>query len=137
MYAVIQTGGKQYRVAKNQVIKVEKLAGEAGDVLSFDRVMMIGDGDEAKVGAPFLDGAAVTATVLEQIRDDKIVVFKKKRRKNHRRTNGHRQHLTVVRVNDILAEAPKPKTRAKGTKKAAKAAPVEDAPAAETEKDGD
>ncbi len=97
MYAVIKTGGKQYRVEKDAVIQVEKLADAAA-----------GDG-KAEIGAPLLDGAAVTAQVLEQMRGPKIIVFKKKRRKNYRRTHGHRQDLTVLRITDILAEAKKKK----------------------------
>ncbi len=101
MYAVIKTGGKQYKVAKNDVIRVERLAGEAGAALAFEDVLMIGDDAGSQVGQPMIAGAKVTATVLEQIRDDKVLVFKKKRRKNYRRKAGHRQHLTVLRVTDI------------------------------------
>lgn len=97
MYAVIKTGGKQYKVANNDVIKVEKLIAEIGSEVVFDEVMMAGD----KIGAPLLKGAKVTAEVLEQKRADKILVFKKKRRKGYRRTQGHRQHQTVVRIKNI------------------------------------
>ena len=100
MYAVIKTGGKQYRVAKNQVIKIERLAGEAGDEITFPEVLMVG-GDEPKVGSPLVEGAKVTGTLLEQAKGEKIIIFKKKRRKNYRRKNGHRQLLTVVRIADI------------------------------------
>jgi large subunit ribosomal protein L21 len=100
MYAVIRTGGKQYRVAPNQVIEVEKLAGEAGSTVEFGEVLMVG-GDEPRVGLPLVAGAVVTATVLEQTRGPKIIVFKKRRRKNFRRRTGHRQDLTVVRITDI------------------------------------
>jgi large subunit ribosomal protein L21 len=100
MYAVIKTGGKQYRVAKNQVIKIERLAGEAGDEITFPEVLMVG-GDEPKVGSPLVEGAKVTGTLLEQTKGEKIIIFKKKRRKNYRRRNGHRQLLTVVRIADI------------------------------------
>lgn len=103
MYAVIRTGGKQYRVEPNDVIKVEKLAGEAGETLTLDDVLLVADGDNITVGAPTVDGAKVQATVLEQTRAAKIVIFKKKRRKNYRRKNGHRQHLTVLRITDIAA----------------------------------
>ena len=116
MYAVIQTGGKQYRVAKGAVIKVEKLAAEAGATVELDRVLMIGNGADTTVGAPLVDGARVVATVLEQTRGDKILVFKKKRRKKYRRTQGHRQDLTVLRITDVLAagaKAAKPKAAAK------------------------
>jgi large subunit ribosomal protein L21 len=103
MFAVIRTGGKQYKVAKNDVIKVEKLAGEAGDSLDLEDVLMVGDGEEVTAGTPALHGAKVTATVLEQMRDDKVIIFKKKRRHNYRRKNGHRQHLTVLRITEITA----------------------------------
>jgi large subunit ribosomal protein L21 len=100
MYAVIKTGGKQYRVAANQVIKVERLDGDAGATVTFPEVLMLG-GDSPVVGTPTVAGALVTGTVLEQIRGEKLVIFKKKRRKNYRRRNGHRQYLTVVRIADI------------------------------------
>jgi large subunit ribosomal protein L21 len=103
MYAVIKTGGKQYRVAKNDVITIEKLAGEAGGSVEFGEVLMLG-GDEPKVGSPLVAGAKVVATVLEQVRGDKIIIFKKRRRKNYRRRTGHRQYHTVVRIGDIVAE---------------------------------
>ena len=118
MFAVIKTGGKQYKVAKDDVIRVEKLPGEAGQAVEFAEVLMLGDDTGATVGSPLVAGATVTATVLEQIRDDKIIVFKKKRRKKYRRTAGHRQSLTVLRVTDIV----------KGAKKAAKKA-VDEVPA--------
>ena len=98
MFAVIETGGKQYKVAKNDVILVEKLAAQAGDSVSLDRVLMVGD----KVGTPVVAGASVAATVIEQIRGDTVIIFKKKRRQNYRRKNGHRQYLTVLRITDIV-----------------------------------
>ena len=101
MYAVIKTGGKQYKVAKDQIVTVEKLAGAAGDSVAFDQVLMVGEADQATLGAPFVAGASVMAEVLEQGRADKIVVFKKKRRKNYRRKRGHRQLQTVLRIRDI------------------------------------
>lgn len=101
MYAVIETGGKQYKVAKNDVIEVEKIAGEAGKSVTFDRVLMVAGDKAAKTGAPTVEGAVVTATVLEQMRGEKIVVFKKKRRQNYRRKAGHRQALTVLRIEDV------------------------------------
>jgi len=97
MFAIIETGGKQYKVSANDVIRVEKLAGAAGDTVTFDKVLMV----DGKVGAPLLAGASVTATVVEQTRADKIIVFKKRRRQNSRRKNGHRQHLTVLRITGI------------------------------------
>jgi large subunit ribosomal protein L21 len=102
MFAVIKTGGKQYKVAKNDVIRVERLAGAAGDTVELGEVLMVGEGGNATVGAPTVTGASVAATVVEQIRDVKVIVFKKKRRQNYRRKNGHRQHLTVLRVTDIV-----------------------------------
>jgi len=103
MYAVIRTGGKQYRVARNDVITIEKLNAEKGATVSFDEVLMVGGEGAAKVGAPLVAGAKVTGTVLDQGKGDKILVFKKRRRKNSRRKNGHRQFETVVRIADIVA----------------------------------
>lgn len=104
MYAVIKTGGKQYRVAAGDVIKVEKLAAEVGQTVDFGEVLMVGgpDGqDEARIGTPLVDGAKVSAEVLEQGKADKVLIFKKKRRHKYRRTRGHRQHQTVLRISDI------------------------------------
>jgi large subunit ribosomal protein L21 len=107
MFAVIRTGGKQYRVAKDDVISVEKLAAEPGAVVELSDVLMIGDGAEVASGEPLLDGASVSATVVEQTRAAKIIVFKKKRRHNYRRKKGHRQRLTVLRITGIRgASAP-------------------------------
>ena len=102
MYAILRTGGKQYRVAENDLIRVERLEANAGDTLTLDQVLMVG-GDSPRVGAPLVDGASVTATVVEQTRSDKIIVFKKKRRQNYRRKRGHRQDLTVLRITGITA----------------------------------
>ena len=101
MYAVIKTGGKQYRVAKDDVLKIEKLDGKAGDKIEFKEVLMVGGQGDAAVGTPLLEGAVVTAEVVDQTRAAKIIVFKKKRRHNYRRKKGHRQHQTVVRITDI------------------------------------
>jgi len=103
MFAVIRTGGKQYRVAGGQEIVVEKLAGEVGAKLEFGDVLMIGDGAKVNVGSPVIKGARVTAEVVAQSRGPKIVTIKKKPRNTYRRKLGHRQHQTVVRINDILA----------------------------------
>ena len=109
MYAVVRTGGKQYRVASGDVITVEKLDGaEAGDAVELGDVLALDAGEGLSVGAPLVDGARVNATVLEQKKDAKIVVFKKKRRKNYRRTRGHRQHVTVLRIDDILGKGQEP-----------------------------
>lgn len=104
MFAVVRTGGKQYRVSKDDVIKVERLEGEPGAEIELDQVLMLDDGKSPTVGSPLVDGARVAATVLDQTRADKIIVFKKKRRKNYRRKHGHRQHQTVLRITDILAD---------------------------------
>ena len=103
MFAVIRTGGKQYRVAAGDVIRVEKLAGDAGATLTLDEVLMVSDAGNATVGTPLVAGAAVTAEVVAQTRADKIIIFKKKRRQNYRRKNGHRQDLTVLRITGISA----------------------------------
>jgi large subunit ribosomal protein L21 len=101
MFAVIRTGGKQYKVAKDDVISVEKLAGEPGAAIELAEVLMIGEGAEVATGTPLLEGALVSATVVEQSRAPKIIVFKKQRRKNYRRKKGHRQHQTVLRITEI------------------------------------
>lgn len=119
MFAVIRTGGKQYKVSKNDVITVEKLAGDAGAKLEFTDVLAIGDGPDTTFGTPIVEGARVAAAVLEQTQGDKIIIFKKSRRKNYRRKRGHRQQLTVLRITDISA----------GGKAAAKAPAKEKAPA--------
>jgi large subunit ribosomal protein L21 len=99
-YAVIKTGGKQYRVKSGDIINVEKLAGDAGDKVTLDQVLMLG-GDDVKVGAPLLDGATVDAEIVEQMRTPKIIVFKKRRRQNYRRKKGHRQEMTTLKINSI------------------------------------
>ncbi len=120
MFAVVRTGGKQYKVAENDIIKVERLAADAGTKVTLDDVLMLGAGAEVTVGAPAVSGASVTAEVLAQVRADKIIVFKKKRRKGYRRTRGHRQDLTVLRITAISGPgAAKP-----AAKKSAKAKPA-------------
>ena len=101
MFAVIKTGGKQYRVEENQEIRVEKLDAEAGSKIEITDVLMIGSKSDVKVGTPCVDGASVSAEVVSHNRDDKIIVFKKKRRQNYRRTKGHRQHRTVLKITNI------------------------------------
>ena len=101
MYAVIKTGGKQYRVSANDTLRVEKIAGEAGATVEFTDVLMVGGEGEPKIGTPFLSGAKVTADVVEQGRADKVIAFKKRRRKNSRRKRGHRQELTTVKIREI------------------------------------
>ncbi|HEX5998267.1 MAG TPA: 50S ribosomal protein L21 [Hyphomicrobiaceae bacterium] len=103
MYAVIKTGGKQYRVAADDKLAVEKIIGDAGAEVEFTEVLMVGgDGAETKIGAPALAGAKVLAEVVEQSRAPKVIAFKKRRRKNSRRKRGHRQHQTVVRIKEIV-----------------------------------
>jgi large subunit ribosomal protein L21 len=101
MYAVIKTGGKQYRVAKDDVLEIERLAGEAGSKIEFTEVLMVGEGATVKVGKPTVAGARVTAELVEQTRGPKLIAFKKRRRKNSRRKKGHRQDLSTVRITSI------------------------------------
>lgn len=129
MFAVIKTGGKQYNVAVDNIIKVEKLAGASGETIEFTDVLMMGQGDSVKVGSPLVAHARVCGTILDQIRDDKVIIFKKNRRHNYRRKNGHRQYLTVVKITDILGEGEKPKAKAAPQK--AKEEPKKEAPKAE------
>jgi large subunit ribosomal protein L21 len=103
MFAVIRTGGKQYRVAPDEVLKVEKLDAEAGSTVTFTDVLAVGGDGALKIGAPILAGATVTATVIAQDRLAKIIIFKKRRRQNSRRKNGHRQCVTVLRISAINA----------------------------------
>ena len=117
MYAVVKTGGKQYRVAKDDKIVVDRMIGEDGDSVVLDQVLMMADGDKVTVGSPVIEGAAVGATVLRQTRGPKIMVFRRKRRKNFRRIRGHRQDLTLLQINEI---APDGKLKAAPKKAAAK-----------------
>jgi len=146
MFAVIKTGGKQYRVSEDDVLVVEKLVAEAGDTVQFDEVLMIGeDGKAPTVGAPLIDKASVSAEVVRQTRGDKVIVFKKRRRQNSRRKNGHRQDLTLVKITGISATGAKkapakkaaaPKKAAEKTETAAKKAPAKKAaPKAEPKAD--
>lgn len=104
-FAVIRTGGKQYRVTPNAVLTVEKLEAEPGGTVTFHDVLAIGGAGGLTLGAPTVPGASVSATVLEQTRGDKVLILKKRRRKNSRRKQGHRQHLTVLRIGEITAAA--------------------------------
>jgi large subunit ribosomal protein L21 len=128
MYAVIRTGGKQYRVAPDDVIQVERLTAEPGKSVDFDEVLLVGNGAATTAGTPLVAGAKVRAEVLEEVRGDKIIVFKKKRRQGYRRKKGHRQNLTVLRITDITdadgktVSAAKAKPAAKPKAKKAKAA---------------
>jgi large subunit ribosomal protein L21 len=130
MYAVVKTGGKQYRVAKDDLIEIERLEGEAGDVVTLGEVLMLGDGKDVTIGAPVVEGASVAGEIVEQSRGPKIIVFKKRRRQNYRRKRGHRQLLTVVKVTDILTDGAKPAAKKKAAK-SKKAETAEAAPAAE------
>ena len=103
MYAVFKTGGKQYRAATGDVIKVEKIEAEKGSTVELDQVLMVGEGDDVKIGAPFLEGTKVTAKVVDHGRREKIKVIKFKRRKNHRKQMGHRQYFTQIEITGIDA----------------------------------
>jgi large subunit ribosomal protein L21 len=125
MFAVIKTGGKQYRVAAEDVLKIEKVAGEAGEMIEFAEVLAVG----SEIGAPTVSGAVVTAEILEQGRAKKVISFKKRRRQNSQRTKGHRQHLTTVKIAEILTGGAKPSKKA-----AAKPAAKKDDEAPKAEK---
>ena len=107
MFAVIKTGGKQYRVAAEDKLKVEKVAGEPGEIIQFGEVLVVG-GDNVTLGSPTVSGASVAAEVLDQGRGPKVIAFKKRRRKNSRRKRGHRQEFTLVRITEILTDGQKP-----------------------------
>ncbi|WP_336293651.1 50S ribosomal protein L21 [Bartonella sp. CB169] len=109
MFAVIKTGGKQYRVVASQVVKVEKILGNAGDIIELNDVLMVGQEGNAVIGAPFVADALVTAEIIEQVRGRKVISFKKRRRQNSKRTRGHRQELTMLRILEILTGGSKPK----------------------------
>lgn len=137
MFAIVRTGGKQYKVQPQKVIMIEKLDLLQGDIVTFDKVLMVADGKNQSIGFPYVKEAFVKGVVLEQMRDDKIIVFKKKRRHNYRRKQGHRQYQTVIRITEISgpngmhfkAEGPtkalsgKKEASQKKTEKAAKVAP--------------
>ena len=129
MFAVFKTGGKQYKAAPADILKIEKLDGKVGDKITFEDVMMIAEGDKTLTGIPNIDKATVTAEIVVQGKDKKVIVFKKKRRQNYRRKKGHRQEITIVRVSAIDAPGMSAKAEAK------KAAPVKKAePKAEAKK---
>ncbi|TPL00685.1 50S ribosomal protein L21 [Mesorhizobium sp. B2-4-14] len=137
MFAVIKTGGKQYRVAANDLLKIEKVEANVGDIVEIGHVLAHGEGENVTFGAPFVDGALVTAEVVEQGKNRTVIAFKKRRRQNSRRKIGHRQLLTTVRISEILLGGAKPakKATAKAEAKAevaAEAAPKKEAKAAET-----
>ena len=126
MYAIVEMAGQQFKVAKDQKVYVHRLQGEEGDKITFDKVLLLEDGDNVTIGAPVIDGAAVEAKVVKHLKGDKVIVFKKKRRKGYQKKNGHRQYLTEIVVEGIVA---------KGAKKAAPAkAKADEKPAAEPKK---
>jgi large subunit ribosomal protein L21 len=131
VFAVIKTGGKQYCVAANDLLKVERLAGNPGDMIEFGEVLAVGEGADAAIGTPFVAGALVTAEVVDQGRGRTIIAFKKRRRQNSRRARGHRAYETTVRIAEILTAGAKPSKKAEA-KSEAKPAKAEPAAAAET-----
>lgn len=126
MYAIFATGGKQYRAATGDILKIEKLDAEKGTTVELDQVLMVGEGEDVKVGAPYLKGGKVTATVVEHGRGEKIRIIKFRRRKHHRKQMGHRQDFTRIEITGIAASAPKKKvSKAKAAKPAAAKPEVE------------
>ena len=125
MYAVVTSGGKQYRVEAGSELVVERLSDEAGSTITFDRVLLVGDGEDVTVGTPTVDGASVSGTVLGEVLGPKLIVFKFKQKATYRRKNGHRQHLTRVRIDEISASG-----TGGGRKKSAKADAGDDTPKA-------
>ncbi len=125
MFAVIKTGGKQYRVAANDLLKIEKLEANVGDIVVIDSVLAHGEGENVTFGAPFVDGATVTAEVVEQGKNRTVIAFKKRRRQNSRRKIGHRQLLTTVRISEILVGGAKPSKKAAAKAEAATEAKAE------------
>ena len=124
MYAVVKTGGKQYRVTKDDTILVEKLDADEGQTVTLSDVMLLGDGDKVTVGTPVVADASVEAQVVSQTRGPKIIIFRRKRRKNHRRTQGHRQDLTLLKITDINTSGKKAATPAKKAAAKAEAKPA-------------
>ena len=125
MFAVFRTGGKQYRVAADDKLRIDKIGGEPGTIVEFGEVLLVG-GENAQTGTPTVSGASVAAEVIEQGRDRKIIAFKKRRRKNSRRKRGHRQEFTLIRVSEILTDGKKPSRTARA-RAASEAAPAEEA----------
>jgi large subunit ribosomal protein L21 len=120
MYAVIKTGGKQYRVAPNDVITIEKVAGSPGDVVEFSDVLLLSGDKGVEVGNPQVSGVTIAAEILRQERGDTIIVFKKRRRHHYRRRNGHRQALTALKITEILTDGKKPERKAQAPSEAAR-----------------
>jgi large subunit ribosomal protein L21 len=132
MFAVIKAGGKQYRVAEDQVLKVEGIKGEPGTIVQIGDVIMLG-GDSPQIGSPMIEGASVAAEILDHVRGGKVIAFKKRRRKNSRRKRGHRQDFVLIRISEILTQGAKP-TKGPKPKPEAKAKPVEGEDGDETPK---
>ena len=133
MYAIVEIAGQQFKVAKDQKVYVHRLQEAEGSKVSFDKVMLIEDGENVTIGAPAIEGAAVTAKVLGHLKGDKVIVFKKKRRKGYKKKNGHRQYLSEIQIESIAASGVKKKATAKKTVKAPKAeAPKVEAKETET-----
>ncbi len=130
MYAIIATGGKQYKVAEGDIIRVEKLGAEEGSKVTFDKVLVI-NGDEMTVGAPYIDGAAVTATVTKEGKAKKVIVYKYKRKTGYHKKNGHRQLFTEVKIEEILAKGQESKLNDAPAKEVKAEAPAEEAQTAE------
>jgi large subunit ribosomal protein L21 len=130
MFAVIKTGGKQYRVAANDLLKIEKVSGEVGDIVEIGQVLAHGEGDNVTFGAPFVDGASVAAEVVAQGKAKTVIAFKKRRRQNSRRKIGHRQLLTTVRISEILIGGAKPSKKAAAKTEAKSEAKADTKPAA-------
>jgi large subunit ribosomal protein L21 len=128
MFAVIKTGGKQYRVAANDKVTVGRLAGDVGSTVELGEVLALG-GDTPSFGAPFVDGARVVVEIVEHTRGDKVIAFKKRRRQNSKRKRGHRQDHTVIRITDILAKGQEASAKPKAAKKAVEATDADAAPA--------
>ncbi|NCO62860.1 MAG: 50S ribosomal protein L21 [Flavobacteriales bacterium] len=133
MYAIVEIAGQQFKVVKDQKVFVHRLQTEEGKKVSFDNVLLLGDGDHVTVGAPAIDGAQVGAKVLKHLKGDKVIVFKKKRRKGYRKKNGHRQSLTEIVIESIVASGAKKSELEKATKKAEPKVET-DAPKAEAKK---
>jgi len=126
MYAVIESGGKQHRVTEGEVLRLEKLDAAAGDSIEFDKVLMLVDGEQLTVGAPYVEGGVVTAEVVKQGRADKVRIVKFRRRKHHRKQMGHRQHFTEVKITAIGSAKPVKKARTTKAKAAEEAATAEE-----------
>jgi large subunit ribosomal protein L21 len=123
MYAIVDIAGQQFKVEKDQKVYVHRLDAEAGKKINFDRVLLIDDNGKVNIGAPAISGAEVTATVLEHLKGDKVIIFKKKRRKGYQKQNGHRQYLTEIQINDIKASGAKAAAKKEEAPKAEAAEP--------------